>query len=125
MKPGTDGFLGRAAQALAKAGALLDSGATGAAAARPYYAMVYAAKALLNEEGLRPRSHARLIEELDRRRASPGALDARLLGCLAAAAERRRVPEPGEELSYEEAERLVAEAREFVAAAERRLGRAR
>ena len=60
MQPGTDKLQAKAARALAAAEAALEAGAADVAAGRAFYALLYAAKARLNETGLRLRTHARI-----------------------------------------------------------------
>ncbi len=115
MQPGTDKLLAKAARAAAAAEGASAAGAADAAAGRAYYAMLYAAKALLNERGLRPRSHAGVVSELER---GPARIDATQRGWLAAALERRQKAGEGAlELAPSDVEEMVAQARAFVAAA--------
>ncbi len=115
MKPGTDKLLAKAARAAAAAEGALAAGAADAAAGRAYYAMLYAAKALLNERGLCPRSHVGVVSELER--GSVG-IDATHRGWLVAALGRRQKAGEGAlELAPSEVEEMVVRARAFVAAA--------
>ncbi len=57
MKPGSDKILAKAVRALGRADLLLEGGAADRAAERAYHAIVYAARALLNENGTRSHSH--------------------------------------------------------------------
>jgi uncharacterized protein (UPF0332 family) len=112
MRPGTDKLLAKAERAAYAAAASLDAGAAEMAGARAFYAMLYAAKALLNERAVRLQSHARIIDALNRERppAAP-----QLAEWLASALERRRNGDAGE-LTAEEAARLVERAGQIVAA---------
>lgn len=113
MQPGTDKLLAKATRAVAAADAALDAGAADVAAGRAFYAMLYAAKARLNESGLRLRTHARIaaayaaLPEVDE---APGEwLDEAL-------ALRRRLATDPEGLELAAAEALLDRARRFVAA---------
>jgi len=107
MKPGTDKLLARAERALDAAALGLEGGAPEAAAGRAYYAVLYAAKAVLNERGVRLRGHARI--------AAAVADQAPLLHAYLTAAIARRRSGEGE-VTYAEAQDAVARARACVAA---------
>lgn len=113
VQPGTDTLLAKAGRAAATAAAALEAGAPEVAAGRAFYAMVYAAKALLNERGLRLHTHARIAAALARLGVGG---EAPLQEWLADAMARRRSAESGE-LTYGETEALVDRARQFIAAA--------
>ena len=70
MKDGTRKILAKARRALGAARELSSQGAVDMAAGRAYYAMVYAAKALLYERGVRLQSHAGIVDALERQTAS-------------------------------------------------------
>ena len=110
MQPGTDKLLAKAERAAQTAAAALAAGAPEAAAGRAFYALLYSAKALLNERRIRLRSHVRIAAALAR---IGGADAVRLCEWLSAAIERRRRGDAGE-LTYEEAAELVARARAAV-----------
>ncbi len=113
MQPGTDKLLAKAERSALTAAAALEAGAPEAAAGRAFYALLYAAKARLNERRIRLRSHARIAAALAR----VGGADAGpLREWLSAAIERRRHADAGE-LTHEEAAELVAHARAAVEAA--------
>ncbi len=101
MKPGSDKILARALRALERAEELLRDGDSERAAERAYYAVVHAARALLNEVGERPRSHGGVQSKLDL--LVPPAPDS-LRQALALSFEWRR---SGEGLHPADAERLV------------------
>lgn len=124
-KPGTAKFLARAAEALGRAEALCAAGAFDRAAGRAYYAMLYAAKALLNERGLRLQSHAAVAAALRTACVDRGLLDAEYHDAWCEALARRRAAEAGEALLAGDAEDLVERARGFVAAAARGIDRGR
>ena len=108
MKSGTDKLLAKAQRAAATAADALQGGAPQAAAARAFYALLYSAKARLNERGLRLHAHARIAAALT-------ADDAPLQSWLTSAIARRRSGDV--ELTQSEAEELVERARRSVAAA--------
>ncbi len=109
MQPGTATLLAKTRRALAAAEAGLASGAAEIAAGRAFYAMLYAAKARLNEAGLRPRAHARVSEAYAALPVLAGAPVVWLTDALALRAK-------GDELAWDAAETLVEQARAFVAA---------
>jgi len=112
MRPGTDKLLAKAERASRTADAALAAGAPDVAAGRAFYALLYAAKALLNERGLYLRTHARIVAALQR--AAPP--EAPLLAeWLASAIARRRGADEGE-LTHEDAAQLVERARQAVCA---------
>ena len=123
MREGTDKFLAQAARAVATAERLLAEGAIDLAAGRAYSGMMYAAKALLNEKGVRRHTHAGVRAAFDIHWAAPGALDRKFLAWLEEAGERRRcgsADDPG--LVSDDVNRLVERAREFLEAALRQVG---
>jgi len=116
-------FLARAVRACEKAGVFLDRGASSFAAGRAYYAMLYSARALVAECGVRARKHGEICTALAEHYTRPGRLPSEFHACLRAALERRaRGTDGGEAVTLDEAEHLVAGAREFVGAARRLLG---
>lgn len=102
MKPGSDKIVARALRALERAEEHVHGGAPDRAAERAYHAIVYAARALLNESGDRTRSHDEVRSRVEA--LSPPAPD-RLLQALARSVAWR---ESGEPLDPADAERLVA-----------------
>jgi uncharacterized protein (UPF0332 family) len=117
VQPATDKLLAKAERAAQTAAAALAAGAPEAAAGRAFYALLYAAKALLNERRIRLRAHVRIATALARL-GSTGAVP--LHTWLISAIERRRRGEAGE-LTYEEASELVDRARAAVEAVRARL----
>ncbi len=115
MKPGSDKILARALGALERAEELLLEGGTERAAERAYYAVVHAARALLNEVGERPRSHTEIRSKLEHL-ASPA--PETLRQALAFSFEWRSA---GETLHPADAERLVGFARPAVEEVRRRI----
>ena len=112
MRPGTEKLLAKAERAAHMAGGALREGALDAAAARAFYALLYAAKTLLNERGVRLHAHLRIAAALS-------ADDAALRTWLGDAIARRRSGDV--EVTQREAEELVERARASVDAVRRRL----
>lgn len=106
-------MLAKARRALAAAEAALVGGATAIAAGHAFYAMLYAAKARLNDSGLSLRSHARIaaayaaLPEID---AAPA------VWLEEALASRRRLVNDPDGLDYVAVQELFERARRFVAA---------
>ena len=119
MQPGTDKLLAKAERALHAAAAALDGGAPEIAAARAFAAMLGAAKALLNERGLRLRTHARIAAAFA---AQPPIDGAPAAGLHAALRERARLAVEGGELAYDDVSALVGRAQRFVDAAVAAIG---
>lgn len=90
------------------------------AAARAYYAMFYAAQALLLERGLSFSSHAAVIAAFGREFAKTGALDPRLHRYLLDAQDLRNVGDYGLErpISAAQVAEVFAWSDEFISAAE-------
>jgi uncharacterized protein (UPF0332 family) len=119
MRPGTDKLLAKSERAVRAAAAALDSGAPELAAGRAFAALLNAAKALLNERGLRLRTHARIAAAL----AGTSDVDVPLHEWLTAALMWRR--DAGRDgPTFEEAARLVEHAQAAVAAARARIASA-
>lgn len=89
------------------------------AAGRAYYAMFYVAEALLNERGLRFRKHGGVHAALGEHFVKTGVVDARYHRWLLAAFNKRIVADYGveAELSMEEVQEMLGQAREFMLAA--------
>ena len=100
----------RAAEILLREGLYRD------AVSRAYYAMFYAAKALLATKGLHPRTHGGVLQALGEHFAKPGTLDPELTGSLGFAMQSRQRADYGEDfvVTAEDAMALVARARAFV-----------
>ncbi len=111
MQPGTDKLLAKAERAVRSAEAALAKGALDAAAGRAFYAILNAAKARLNESGLRPRTHARIavayetLPELD---SAPLSLLREVLAL------RQSLAAEGDGLDFAQVEELVMRAHRFV-----------
>lgn len=110
MRPGTDKLLAKAERAAQAAADALDAGDPDAAAGRAFYALLYAAKVVLNERGLRLRTHVRIAAALQCAAPPAAPLLAEWLGSAIA---RRRAGDHGE-LTYADAAQLVERAREAV-----------
>jgi HEPN domain-containing protein len=117
MQPGSDKLLAKAERAASAAEAALEQGAVDIAAGRAFAALLNAAKALLNERGLRLRTHARIAAALAAQPPLDGGPAEWLADALVA---RRRLAVEGEP-DYRDVERLVERARRFVEAAARSL----
>jgi uncharacterized protein (UPF0332 family) len=114
VKPGTDKILARAFRALSAAERALGGGAVDVAAARCYSAMIAAAKALLNEKGLRPISHAAIATAFEKHASGPRIGD-ELVGRLRQAiAYRARMADEELAISFDDVRAMVDEARDFV-----------
>ena len=77
MKPESHRPLNKAARAIRAAETLLREGDADFAAGRAYYAMFYAAEALLFERGLQSRKHGAVHGAFGEHLVRPGTLDAR------------------------------------------------
>jgi uncharacterized protein (UPF0332 family) len=89
------------------------------AVSRAYYAMFYVAEALLDQEGLSFSSHAAVISAFGQRFARSGKLPAEFHRYLIdAQSQRTRADyDPRPELSQQDAEKLLQQARSFITAA--------
>ncbi len=116
-------LLDKAARAVRAAGILLQEGEVDFAAGRAYYAMFYAAEALLFEQGLRFRKHGRVHAAFGEQFVKTGKLDSRFHRWLLDAFDRRLLADYDVEgvLTSEEVSRLIEQAREFVDEARRHL----
>lgn len=118
-------LLRRSEESIRAAELLLREGMAGFAASRAYYAMFYAAQALLLTEGVMSHKHSGVIGEFGRLFAKTGLLSPGLHAMLIRAQERRIVGDYRalEDMPAAEAEALIADAREFLAAARDHLER--
>jgi uncharacterized protein (UPF0332 family) len=116
VKPGTDKILARAARALSAAERALAAGAVDVAAARSYSAMIAAAKAFLNEKGLRLISHAAITAAFEKHAPDAGLGDEQISLLPQAVARRARTAEEELAVSFEDAAVMIGEARGFVQA---------
>lgn len=104
MRPGTVRLLAKAERAAQVAAAALEGGAPDVAAGRAFYAILYAAKAALNERGIRLHAHVRIA----------AAVDEPVREYLTAAIARRRSGEA--DVTYDEAAAMVDRAHACVIA---------
>ena len=120
MKEQTRKLLDKSAHAIRAARLLLENDETDFAAGRAYYAMFYAAEALLCEEGQRSRSHSGVHSLFGEQFAKPGRLDSKYHRWMLAAFARRLQGDYGFDatLAPAEVERTIEQAAEFLAAAE-------
>lgn len=112
-----DAWLRRADSALREAAVLLDQGFHAASISRSYYAMFYAAKALLATKGVSPKSHGGTLQKLGELFVRPGLLAAEITAAMGAAMELREqadyeVDVPG--LDRGKAREALEAARRFV-----------
>ncbi len=116
-------LLAKAAEAIRAAELLLDADSTDFAVGRAYYAMFYAAEALLSSRGLRFAKHAGVHAAFGEHFAKTGALDTKYHRWLLDAFDQRIVGDYGVEASISptEAGATLERAREFVRAVQQRL----
>jgi uncharacterized protein (UPF0332 family) len=123
MKPQTQALLQKSERALRVAGRLLAEGDMDFAAGRAYYAMFYAAEALLFEQGLTFSKHAGVHAAFGEHFAKTGRLDPKYHRYLLDAFAKRLQGDYGFEAipTPEETRELVAQAAEFLAVAQTHL----
>lgn len=111
-----DKLLIRADRYLTSAEALIELGDYESAVSRSYYAMFYAARAVLGERGIEPRTHAGVVSEFGRVFVKSGEVERVHLAALSRALNDRLLAEYDEELTFsaEQAERVRASAERFV-----------
>ncbi len=119
MSPDQRAILRKAAKSLEAARVLISEGLNGFAAARAYYAMFYAAEALLQSKGLSFSKHSAVHAAYAVQFTVTGVLPAHLHRYLLEAQEARHFGDYdfGPEMSLREAEMQIARAEEFVGAA--------
>lgn len=119
MSPEAGRLLVKAGHALHAAEILLDAGEPDFAAGRCYYAMFYAAEALLVEDGQRFRKHSAVHAAFGERFVRAGRIDAKLHRWLLDAFDKRIVADYDIEyaLATEDVQEMIRQAREFIAAA--------
>ena len=114
--PESDDLIRAGEQALESAGLLADHALWADAISRAYYAMVYAARALLAEKGLAPRTHRGVVQLFGREFVRPGIFPkdvARLLAATMAFRDRADYGLRGD-LAERDARKAVDAAREFL-----------
>ena len=109
MQPGTQKLLTKAERAAHVAATALEGGSPEVAAGRAFYAILYAAKAALNERGIRLRAHVRIA----------AAAESPMREHLSAAITRRHSGES--DVTYTDAAELVDRARDCVRTVRERL----
>ena len=116
MKPEVQEYLRKAERALKVAESLLATGFEAEAAARAYYAMFYAAQALLKENGVQRVRHSAVQAAFGRYLVKTGKINAKFHRMLIDARETRELADytVGEEVSAETALLRVKNAEEFL-----------
>ena len=119
MKESTEKFLEKAFRSLQAAERLTEGADAEFGIGRAYYAMFYAAQALLNEKGLRFRKHAGVHSAFAEQFVKSGLIDKRYHRWLLAGFSKRITADYGieAELTLEDATLLIGQAREFLGAA--------
>lgn len=118
MKPATKAYLDKTKDNIHASEALIGLGHFDIAASRAYYAMFYAAAALLTEEGEELSSHGAVQAAFGRRFAKTGRLDVRFHRYLIDAYRERQAADydAPAEVGAEEAKILLNQAKEFLVA---------
>ena len=121
MKKTTVKLLEKAARSLKVADGLMKSGDAEFSVGRTYYAMFYAAQALLNEKELRFRKHAGVHSVFAEQFVKTGLVDKKYHRWLLSAFSKRITGDYGieAELTDEDATLLIQQGSEFLAAAKR------
>jgi hypothetical protein len=117
-------LLSKAERAIRAAEALVQADESDFAAGRAYYAMLYAAEALLFERGLQFRKHSAVHSAIGEQLVRRGVLDARFHRWLLDAFDVRIQADYGVDalITADEAKAVIAQAREFVLEAARIIG---
>jgi uncharacterized protein (UPF0332 family) len=120
LKATTAKFLEKASRSVEAAERMTKDGDAEFAVGRAYYAMFYAAQALLNEKELRFRKHAGVHGALAQQFVKRGLIDKKYHRWLVAAFSKRITGDYGieVELTADDASLLIEQAREFLKAAE-------
>ena len=124
MKSESRLLLSKAERAIRAAETLVQADESDFAAGRAYYAMLYAAEALLFERGLHFRKHSAVHSALGEQLVRTGLLDARFHRWLLDAFDVRIQADYGVDalITADEAKAVIAQAREFVLEAARIIG---
>ena len=124
MKDQTQKLLNKALRAIHAAETLLHGGDADFASGRAYYAMFYAAEALLNEKGLRFRKHGGVHGAFGEHFIKNSQLDPKYHQWILDAFDKRVQGDYGVEavVTDEEVVRMIEQAREFFQEARRFLG---
>lgn len=120
MSPEIQNLLEKARRSLRSARRLADGGDHDFAASRAYYAMFYAAEALLLHRGLAFSRHTGVISELNRLFVRTGEIDPRHLQALSEGLNERLVGDYGFQIPFPAAtaERMIHQAEAFIEIAE-------
>lgn len=120
MTPEVSALLAKARESKEAAGVLRREGFFNFAASRAYYAMFYAAEALLLERGLSYSSHAAVIAAFGREFGKSGDLDAQFHRLLIDAQDLRNVGDYDirANLSEDQVDRMIGWAEELIVASE-------
>jgi uncharacterized protein (UPF0332 family) len=123
MKETTAKLMEKAARSLAAAERLTKSGDAEFAVGRAYYAMFYAAQALLNEKGLRFRRHGGVHGAFGEHFVKTGLLDQKYHRWLLEAFSKRVTGDYGvdADVSSDDARALIGQAQELLQAAKENL----
>lgn len=116
MKEQTQKLLEKASRAIHAAETLLREGDADFAVGRAYYAMLYAAEALLNQQGLRFRKHSSVHSAFGERFIKTRLLDPKFHRSLIDAFDKRIQGDYGVDavVTEEEAAQMIKQAREFL-----------
>ena len=116
MKPEVQAYLQKADRAIRVAQNLLATGFDAEAAARAYYAMFYAAQALLKENGIQRVKHSAVHAAFGQHLVKTGKVEAKFHRMLIDARETRELADytVGEDVSAETALLQVKNAEEFI-----------
>jgi uncharacterized protein (UPF0332 family) len=126
MKETSRGFLAKAHRSIEAAKRELESSDAEFAVTRAYYAMFYAAEALLNEKGLRFKKHGGVQGAFGEHFAKTGELDPKYHRWLLAGFEKRITADYGIETVIEtrDAKDMITQAQEFLQVARQYLEKA-
>ncbi len=121
MKEAGKKLIEKAGRALYAAERLMEGGDAEFAVGRAYYAMFYAAEALLNEKGLRFRKHGGVHAVLGEHFVKTGLLDRKYHRWLLEAFSKRVAGDYGVEadVTSDDVKLMIGQAREFLEAAKR------
>lgn len=124
MKEAAAALLKKAESNVAAATRLLEDGHADIAASRAYYAMFYAAEAMLVEEGLEFSTHGGVHAAFGERFVKSGRVDRKFHRYLIDAFRERQAADydAPAEVSAEDARELISRAREFLDMARRTIG---
>lgn len=120
MKPEVEQLLAKARRSLAAARRNAEAGDHDFAASRAYYAMFYAAEALLLHQGLAFSKHTAVISEFNRLFVQPGAIERRYFRALSQGLNERLVGDYHFQTPFPAAtaQRMIDDAGAFIEAAE-------